>query len=121
MPAAPAEGYRAERHTSEDPEAETGPLVVLTGTYGRAVLEPVRHRLEKLADRGIRLLEVPNDFFGGNTAVAGLMVGEDIIKAITNDNDNAGAYAIPDVALSGDAFIDDTTLAEEVAEHEHSY
>ena len=111
MPAAPAEGYRALRHDSKDPHAESGPLVVLTGAYGRRVLEPVRTRLEHLADRKIRLLEVPNGFFGGNTAVAGLMVGEDIIDTIKNDTGPVGAYVIPDVALSGDVFIDDTSLA----------
>ncbi len=115
MPAAPAEGYRALRHASSDPGVEPGPLVVLTGAYGGAVLAPVLERLEHLAKRRIRLLEVPNDFFGGNTAVAGLMVGEDIINAIREDRDDAGAYVIPDVALSGDTFIDDTPLADVVA------
>jgi NifB/MoaA-like Fe-S oxidoreductase len=86
-------------------------LVVLTGTYGGAVLEPVKSRLEHLAGRDIRILVVPNDYFGGNTAVAGLMVGEDIIKTITSDSGPVGAYVIPDVALSGDAFIDDVPLA----------
>ncbi len=111
IPAAPAEGYRAVRHDAPDPHTGSGPLVVLTGMYGSAVLEPVRNRLERLAGRRIRLLEVPNDYFGGNTAVAGLMVGEDIIKTITSDTEPVGAYVIPDVALSGDAFIDDTPLS----------
>jgi len=115
MPAAPAEGYRALRHASSDPDVESGPLVVLTGAYGGAVIGPVLDRLERLSKRRIRLLEVPNDFFGGNTAVAGLMVGEDIINAIRHDSGDAGAYVIPDVALSGDTFIDDTPLADVVA------
>jgi hypothetical protein len=55
-------------------------------------------------------LEVPNNFFGGNTAVAGLMVGEDIIDTINKDNGPVGAYVIPDVSLSGDMFIDDVAL-----------
>lgn len=111
VPAAPAQGYRAVRHEAPDPDAAAGPLVVLTGTYGGAVLEPVKSRLEHLAGRDIRILVVPNDYFGGNTAVAGLMVGEDIIKTITSDSGPVGAYVIPDVALSGDAFIDDVPLA----------
>jgi hypothetical protein len=115
MPAAPAEGYRAERHSSHDPSAEPGPLVVLTGRYGKSILEPVRSRLEKLANRRIRLLEVPNNFFGGNTAVAGLMVGEDIIDTINKDNGPVGAYVIPDVSLSGDMFIDDVALRDVAA------
>ncbi len=44
-----------------------------------------------------------------------VMVGEDIINAIRDDRDDAGAYVIPDVALSGDTFIDDTPLAEVAA------
>lgn len=115
MPAAPAEGYRAERHPSHDPSAESGPLVVLTGAYGKSILEPVRTRLEGLANRKIRLLEVPNTFFGGNTAVAGLMVGEDIIDTINNDRGPVGAYVIPDVSLSGDMFIDDVALGDVAA------
>ena len=111
VPAAPAEGYRSIRHESPDPPADRGTLVVLTGTYGTAVIEPVRSRLERLAGRNIRLLEVPNTYFGGNTAVAGLMVGEDIIETIKRDNEPVGAYVIPDVALSGDTFIDDVSLS----------
>ncbi len=116
VPAAPAEGYRAIRHASPDPHPDAGPLVVVTGSYGRAVLEPVRRRLEGLAAREIRVLEVPNEFFGGNAAVAGLMVGEDIINTINRDSEPAGVYVIPDVALSGDVFIDDVPLAD-VIEH----
>jgi putative radical SAM enzyme (TIGR03279 family) len=115
MPAAPAEGYRAPRHSSHDPSSEPGPLVVLTGGYGKSVLDRVRSRLERLANREIRLLEVPNAFFGGNTAVAGLMVGEDIINAIHKDKGPAGAYVIPDVSLSGDMFIDDVALSDVAA------
>jgi len=110
VPAATAQGYRAPRHETPNPHANAGPLVVLTGAYGRAVLEPVVDRLERLAGRTIRILEVRNDFFGGNTAVSGLMVGEDIIKTLNSDIDPVGAYVIPDVALSGDTFIDDTPL-----------
>jgi len=115
MPAAPAEGYRAQRHSSHDPSAEPGPLVVLTGTYGKSILDPVRSRLEELANRRIRLLEVPNNFFGGKTAVAGLMVGEDIIDTINKDKGPVGAYVIPDVSLSGDMFIDDVALRDVAA------
>jgi NifB/MoaA-like Fe-S oxidoreductase len=82
----------------------------VTGTYGRKVLEPVLSRLEVLAGRPIRLLEIQNRFFGGNTAVAGLMVGEDIIAGLRADTGPVGAYVIPDVALSGDIFIDDVPL-----------
>ncbi len=111
VPAAPAEGYRAARHLRDDPTPGDGPIVVLTGSYGLSVLDPVKERLERLAERTIRLMEVRNDFFGGNTAVAGLMVGRDIIARITADTEPVGTYVIPDVALSGDTFIDDVPLS----------
>ncbi len=112
VPAAPAEGYRADRHLTADPSAQDGPAVVVTGAYGQRVLEPVLQRLERLAGRDIRLLTIPNDFFGGNTAVAGLMVGEDISRALLSDTGPAGVYVLPDVALSGDIFIDDVGLVD---------
>lgn len=115
MPAAPAEGYRAPRHAGGSPGAGDGPLVAITGTYGVQVLEPVLARLEVLAGRQLRLLEVPNRFFGGNTAVAGLMVGEDVKHAIASDDQPVGAYVLPDVALSGDMFIDEVPLSEVAA------
>ena len=114
VPAAPEEGYRAVRHVRDDPTPGDGPIVVLTGSYGLSVLDPVKERLERLTERTIRLMEVRNDFFGGNTAVAGLMVGRDIIARITADDEPVGTYVIPDVALSGDTFIDDTPLADVV-------
>lgn len=112
MPAAPAEGYRAPRHDAPDPDAAEGPVVIVTGTYGRKVLEPVLGRLERLAGRTMRIMEIENSFFGGNTAVAGLMVGEDIIRNLKADAAPAGAYVLPDVALSGDTFLDDVPLTQ---------
>jgi NifB/MoaA-like Fe-S oxidoreductase len=97
---------------ASDPEALDGPAVVVTGEYGQRVLSPVVGRLERLAGRPIRLLTIPNDFFGGNTAVAGLMVGVDIAMALSADTDPAGVYVLPDVALSGDTFIDDMSLVD---------
>ncbi len=115
VPAAPAEGYRLPKHLRKDPAAADGPAVVVTGAYGATVIEPVRTRLERLAGRPIRLLTVPNDFFGGNTAVAGLMVGEDVKRSIASDTGAAGAYVLPDVALSSDQFIDNMDLNEVMA------
>ncbi len=110
VPAAPAEGHRAVRHIAPDPRVPDGPMVVVTGTYGRLVLEPVLDRLAALAGRHIRILEVENRFFGGNTAVAGLITGEDLINSLHNDAIATGVYVVPDVALSGDTFIDDVSL-----------
>jgi hypothetical protein len=86
--------------------------VLVTGEYGAAALAPVLDRLERMAGRPLRILKVRNDFFGGNVAVAGLVVGEDARRAIAGDTGPAGVYLVPDVALSGDTFLDGVTLAE---------
>ena len=78
---APAEGYRAPRTTKmslgarPSRAAQDGPITILTGGYGSLVLRPLldRHGFGK-----VRILAVPNEFFGGNIAVAGLITGADL-------------------------------------------
>ena len=110
IPSAPNEGYRAPRHTGSDPGTIDGPVGILTGKYGAMALEPLLPSLERLSGRSLRLVEVENRFFGGNTAVAGLLVGSDLKHAIEQDAGPIAHYLLPDVALSGDVFLDDTSL-----------
>ncbi len=110
IPAAPAEGYRAPRSTGRRADAADGPAVLVTGEYGALALAPIRERLEGLGGREVRILPVRNEFFGGNVAVAGLLAGEDLQRALRADSGPAGVYLVPDVALRGDVFLDDVTL-----------
>jgi putative radical SAM enzyme (TIGR03279 family) len=110
IPSAPAEYYRALKHSSRDPHGEPGPVAILTGSYGEMALRPVLGDVERLAGRALRLVTVRNDFFGGNTGVAGLLTGSDVMRTIDEDPEPAGRYLLPDVALSGDTFLDDVTL-----------
>ncbi len=112
IPSAPGEGYRAPRHTGSDPGADSGPVGVLTGAYGAAALEPLLPELERLSGRTLRLVAVENEFFGGNTAVAGLMVGADVEATIRSSPVPVSRYLLPDVALSGDVFLDDMSLSD---------
>jgi putative radical SAM enzyme (TIGR03279 family) len=110
---APAEGYRAPRTTSvrlrPGPRAREGePVTVLTGHYGELVLRPL---LERNGFRDVRVLAVRNDFFGGNIAVAGLMTGPDIARAIGSQPPR-GRYLLPDVCLSKGRFIDGSSPEE---------
>ena len=108
---APPEGYRAPR-ASEDGAAvvslrprSDAPIGVLTGAYGAEVLAPL------IAETGrddVRIIPVPNDFFGGNVAVAGLMVGADLARVLRNEPEGH-RYLIPDVCLSKGTFLDGTT------------
>jgi len=111
---APPEGYRAPRTTGDPAHAlqvrprRTAPVGILTGPYGAQVLAPL---LEGIDRDDVRLVEVPNRFFGGNIGVTGLMVGEDIARVL--DDQPAGhRYLLPDVCLSQDRFLDGTAVAD---------
>ena len=116
IPAAPATGYRAPNVTVEQRSAaQSGPAVIVTGAYGAAALRPILRRLEALAGRDLRILEVANDFFGGNVAVSGLLVGADMKRALAADAEPAGLYVMSDAALKGDVFLDDMALSDVAA------
>jgi len=118
---APAEGYRAPRNPAGDTGLRTSstarvslsprrnaPVGILTGEYGAQVLAPL---LATCGRDDVRLLPVRNDFFGGNTGVTGLMVGEDVARTLAAQP--AGhRYLLPDVCLSEGRFLDGTTVAD---------
>ncbi len=103
---APAEGYRAPRTTSPVPVGlrarPDAPVAVLTGHYGAAVLEPL---LDGLGRPDVRVVPVPNRFFGGNIGVTGLLVGEDLARVLAGQPEGH-RYLLPDVCLSGGLFLD---------------
>ncbi|MCZ7526013.1 MAG: DUF512 domain-containing protein [Acidimicrobiia bacterium] len=107
---APGEGYRAPRGggLALHP-GPTRPVGVVTGRYGAMVLAP---RLDALAERAgvpVRLVEVPNRFFGGNIAVTGLLTGADVDAALRAQPEGH-RYLLPDVVLSRGTFLDDVSV-----------
>ena len=95
-------GARAAREGTE--------TIVVTGHYGGEVLRPL---LAEAGLVGIEVLVVENSFFGGNIAVAGLMVGCDVARALSGVSDGANPGArvlLPDVCLSGGRFLDGMTV-----------
>ena len=120
---APPEGYRAPRLAEGDgcsPESETGgtllqlrpsrsaPVGIVTSEYGAMVLGPL---LESLDRSDVRLVVVENRFFGGNIAVTGLLVGEDIARVL-NDEPAGHRYLLPDVCLSSGTFLDGSVVSD---------
>jgi len=121
---APAAGYRAPRNPAGDTglrgahESATtvtglqlgvrrdAPVGILTGVYGARVIEPL---VQSLGRADVRLLPVPNEFFGGNTSVTGLMVGADI-AAVLAQQPEGHRYLLPDVCLSEGRFLDGLTV-----------
>jgi NifB/MoaA-like Fe-S oxidoreductase len=107
---APAEGYRAPRAPGSVtlvPRREA-PVGVLTGAYGAAVLGPL---VASLGRDDVRVIPVANEFFGGNIAVAGLMVGADLQRVLAAEPEGH-RYLLPDVCLSNGTFLDGTTPAD---------
>ena len=84
------------------------PIGILTGEYGARVLTPL---VASLGRDDVRVIPVRNEFFGGNTAVTGLLVGEDLTRVLATQP--AGhRYLLPDVCLSEGRFLDGTTIEE---------
>ena len=54
------------------------------------------------------MIPVANEFFGGNVAVAGLMVGSDLARVLSAEPEGH-RYLIPDVCLSKGKFLDGTS------------
>jgi len=115
---APAEGYRAPRNPAGDtglrgcgdPTSVTirrradrdAPVAILTGEYGARVLAPL---VESLRRDDVRVVPVVNEFFGGNTAVTGLMTGHDLARVLC-EQPTGHRYLLPDVCLSEGRFLD---------------
>jgi NifB/MoaA-like Fe-S oxidoreductase len=120
-------GYRAERMPA-NPAGDTGlrpvrvtltarrsdervsKIGILTGEYAAPLLDDLISGSFSTSER-VRVLPVRNDFFGGNTAVAGLMVGADLRREIESNAD-IDLFLLPDVCLSEGRFLDGVTLDE---------
>jgi NifB/MoaA-like Fe-S oxidoreductase len=123
---APAAGYRAPRLGAVDPTHGSGQqiahpgvqsagqnpegrgTVILTGEYGARVLAPL---IAELGRDDVRVVAVENRFFGGNIGVTGLLVGEDLARALAAEPEG-DRYLLPDVCLSEGVFLDGTSVAD---------
>lgn len=130
---APADGYRSPRTDSPanavaysadardcvddcvDAEANVtkvalgvsrnAPVAVLTGTISAPVIDALVKSLDR---KDVRVVAVPNHYFGGNIGVSGLMVGEDLARVLA-DEPEGHRYLLPDVCLSRGVFLDGTS------------
>jgi NifB/MoaA-like Fe-S oxidoreductase len=109
---APATGYRAPRRSTVDAAPSRAvPVGIITGEYGAQVLAPLVPELSAHAGVPVRVVPVPNRFFGGNIAVTGLLTGTDVAAAL-DTQPATDRYLLPDVVLSRDQFLDSQTVAD---------
>jgi len=94
----PVGGGATQRHSLSE-------TTILTSTYGAAVLTGV---LVANGYGDVEVLAVENGFFGGTTAVTGLLTGSDLEAGLAGRDPNR-RYLLPDVCLSQGRFLDDTT------------
>ena len=120
---APATGYRAPRNPAGDTGLRShaadavpvrlglradAPVAILTGEFGARVIGPL---IDSLGRADVRVVPVRNEFFGGNTAVTGLMVGADVARVLSTQPPGH-RYLLPDVCLSEGRFLDGTAVAD---------
>jgi NifB/MoaA-like Fe-S oxidoreductase len=89
---------------------EHAAITVLTGSYAAPIIRALIEGLRGPSHRrpAARVLEVSNDFFGGNIGVAGLLTGSDLARVLGGEP--AGQrYLLPDVCLSEGRFLDGMT------------
>jgi putative radical SAM enzyme (TIGR03279 family) len=104
-----------ERAVASLPE-ECEQMTLVTGMMAATTIAGALNAL-KAAGR-VRLLAVPNRFFGGNVSVTGLLTGADLIDAMRADRERFGAptaYVVPDVIFNTDGITLDDMTAEEIA------
>src|SRR5690606_36079678 len=106
------EPYRGERATADQRlrigPSRHAPVAILTAPYGAAVLRPL---LARAGRPDVRILAVENRYFGGNIAVTGLMVGEDLARVLAGEPEGH-RYLLPDVCLTQGRFLDGTEPAD---------
>jgi hypothetical protein len=100
------EPYRAVRASAEQllhiGPSRHAPVGILTAPYGARVLAPL---VAGLSRSDVRIVTVDNQYFGGNVAVSGLMVGADLARVLAAEP--AGhRYLLPDVCLTQGRFLD---------------
>ncbi len=102
---APAWGYRAE-HGGREVLDRGDAVVIITGEYAQPIL---RGLLDDAGFTDVEVIAVPNDYFGGNIKVAGLITGVDLAKTLQGIPEST-VCLIPDVCLSEGRFLDGLTL-----------
>jgi len=83
-------------------------LGIITGEYGAQVIAPL---LSAYPSDQVHIHEIKNEYFGGNTAVAGLLTFEDVARHLRTAPEDR-MFLLPDVCLNDGRFLDGKTIEE---------
>ena len=88
-------------------------VILMTGELFAPVLSAVLAPLDPEAR--IRVVAVPNRFFGGNVGVTGLLTGADLLPALAETPEDA-VILVPDVVVNADGLLLDDRPVESLAQ-----
>ena len=86
-------------------------VIVVTGKAFAPYLQAFLDRFDAGTRSMVEVAAVPNDFFGGNVDITGLLTGQDILRFLKERTKETSRLLIPEVAMRGPGgrFLDDMT------------
>lgn len=89
-------------------------ITIVTSTMARPVIEQFAADLRRVEQLEVRVLPVVNKFFGAEVTVAGLLCGQDVLAALSEQDSLGDLVLLPRVMLDneGTRFLDDITVEE---------
>ncbi len=96
------------------PEADARCVSIITGVAAAPLLKTLTSRaMEKFPQLQVDVFPIENTFFGEKITVAGLVTGQDILRALRGKDLGAAAYISESMLRSGTTvFLDDCTTEE---------
>lgn len=93
-------------------------FIVITGTSGAKVLEPLVAQLNLINNLQVHLVAVENKYFGSSVTVSGLITGQDIVREMKDKSNLEGEVLIPSVMVRhGEEVLLDGMTVQQLAEH----
>lgn len=89
-------------------------VTLVTSAMARPVIEGFARDLRGIPNLEVQVLPIVNQFFGPEVTVAGLLCGQDVLKALNEQADLGDLVLLPRVMLDneGKRFLDDITVEE---------
>lgn len=108
------EQWRAGQRRLPRKMAEPRKVTLVTSTMARPVIEGFAADLRAIPNLEVQVLPVVNQFFGPEVTVAGLLCGQDVLRALKALDDPGDLILLPRVMLDneGKRFLDDITVEE---------